>query len=312
MQAANAASVTPNQKHQLRDENMLKHRLIFGSIMSVVLVGLILLDGHLDGSLTKAAPNKDVQATIFTILVALLAIPAQFEMGNLIRQTGGHLFKSVTIPASILIATAPFWIPLIWWGSLEGLETSLLVCILTPAFSFLALFVAQALKFGTEGTIRNVSASFFSIMYLGFLCLFILGIRISWGPWVLLMFIFTVKGSDIGAYTLGRLFGKHKMCPNISPGKTWEGLAGAALFGSLVSFGFSYFSGTMTPLWAIGFGAVFGVLGQMGDLVESMIKRDAASKDSSANIPGFGGILDVIDSPLATAPAAFAFFYFVH
>ncbi|MHC5017827.1 MAG: phosphatidate cytidylyltransferase, partial [Planctomycetota bacterium] len=61
----------------------------------------------------------------------------------------------------------------------------------------------------------------------------------------------------------------------------------------------------------VGFGAVFGVLGQMGDLVESMIKRDAASKDSSASIPGFGGILDVIDSPLATAPAAFAFFYCV-
>jgi phosphatidate cytidylyltransferase len=67
----------------------------------------------------------------------------------------------------------------------------------------------------------------------------------------------------------------------------------------------------MAPLWAIGFGAIFGVLGQMGDLVESMIKRDAASKDSSASIPGFGGILDVIDSPLATAPVAFAFFYFV-
>jgi phosphatidate cytidylyltransferase len=146
-------------------------------------------------------------------------------------------------------------------------------------------------------------------MYLGFLCLFVLGIRVLWGPWVLLAFIFTVKGSDIGAYTLGRLFGKHKMCPSISPGKTWEGLAGAALFGILVSLGFSCFCDIMPPLWAIVFGAVFGVLGQAGDLVESMIKRDAASKDSSSSIPGFGGILDVIDSPLATAPIAFAFFY---
>ncbi|MHC5139518.1 MAG: phosphatidate cytidylyltransferase [Planctomycetota bacterium] len=66
------------------------------------------------------------------------------------------------------------------------------------------------------------------------------------------MFIFTVKGSDIGAYTIGRLFGKHKMCPNISPGKTWEGLAGAALFGLLVSLGFSYFCDIMPVLWAIG------------------------------------------------------------
>ena len=286
---------------------MLKHRLLFGSIMAAVFVGLILLDGHLDGSLTKAAPNKDVQATIFTILIALLAIPAQFEMGNLIKQTGAHLFKSVTIPASILFATTFFWAQFT-----DTHRFFTLYLLLVPAFSFLALFVVQAMKFGTEGTIRNVSGSFFSIIYLGFLCLFILGIRIWWGPWVLLTFIFTVKGSDIGAYTLGRLFGKHKMCPNISPGKTWEGLAGAALFGALVSVGFSVVSGIMTPLWAIGFGAVFGVLGQLGDLVESMIKRDAASKDSSASIPGFGGILDVIDSPLATAPAAFAFFYFVH
>jgi len=287
---------------------MLKYRLLFGSMMAAVFVGLILLDGHLDGSLTKAVPDKPVQATIFTILVALLAIPAQFELGNLIKQTGAHLFKSITIPASILIATFPFWINQVGFFQLE---IFLLLAISIPAFSFLALFIVQALKFGTEGTIGNVSASFFSIIYLGFLCSFILGIRIAWGPWALLTFIFTVKGSDIGAYTLGRLFGKHKMCPTISPGKTWEGLAGAALFGMLVSFGFSYFSGIMTPLWAVGFGAVFGVLGQMGDLVESMIKRDAASKDSSASIPGFGGILDVIDSPLATAPAALAFFYCV-
>jgi phosphatidate cytidylyltransferase len=285
---------------------MLKHRLLFGSIMAAVFLGLILLDGHLDGSLSKASPNKPIQATIFTILIALLAVPAQFELGNLVKQTGTHLFKCVTIPTSILLATGFFWAQ---YFDTHRFFTLYLLWV--PAFSFLALFFVQALKFGTEGTIRNVSAGFFAIIYLGFLCSFILGIRIAWGPWVLLGFIFTVKSSDIGAYTLGRLFGKHKMCSTISPGKTWEGLAGAALFGAGVSLGFSHFSGIMPTLWAIGFGAVFGVLGQMGDLVESMIKRDAASKDSSASIPGFGGILDVIDSPLATAPAAFAFFYFV-
>lgn len=285
---------------------MLKYRLLFGTLMTIVFVGLILLDGYLDGSLSRQVPDKPVQATIFTILIALLAIPAQFELGNLIKQTGGHLFKSVSIPTSILLATAFFWAQ-----HTDTHRFFIMYILFIPAFSFLALFVAQALKFGTEGTIRNVSGSFFSIMYLGFLCSFILGVRILWGPWVLLMFIFTVKGSDIGAYTLGRLFGKHKLCPNISPGKTWEGLAGAALFGVLVSLGFSQFCGIMSVLWAIGFGAAFGVLGQMGDLAESMIKRDAASKDSSSSIPGFGGILDVIDSPLATAPLAFAFFYFM-
>ena len=167
------------------------------------------------------------------------------------------------------------------------------------------------MKFGAEGTVCNISVSFFSIIYLGFLCAFVLGIRILWGPWVLLLFVFTVKSSDIGAYTLGRLYGKHKMTPTISPGKTWEGLFGALLFGTLVSIGFSAVCDIMPFLPAAIFGAVFGVLGQLGDLAESMIKRDAALKDSSSRIPGFGGLLDVIDSPLATGPAAFAFFYFV-
>ncbi|MCI0499800.1 MAG: phosphatidate cytidylyltransferase [Planctomycetales bacterium] len=271
--------------------------------MVVVLTGLILLDGYIDGSLTKEMPDKPVQATLFTLLIALLAVPAQFELGHLIKQTGAHLFKSITIPASILLATALFWAPFI-----DNYRFHVIYLLLVPAFSFLALFVVQALTFGTEGTIRNVSASFFSIIYLGFLCLFILGIRILWGPVVLLFFIFTIKASDIGAYTIGRLFGKHKMAPKISPGKTWEGLCGAVLFGAGVSLGFSYYCDIMPVLRAVGFGALFGVLGQMGDLVESMIKRDAASKDSSSSIPGFGGILDVIDSPLATAPAAFSLF----
>ncbi len=283
---------------------MLKYRLLFGTLMIIVFLGLILLDAHLDGSLSESVQNKP-QATLFAILIALLAIPAQFELGNLIKQTGAHLFKVVTIPASILLATAFYWEQFMNMGQFFRFLLFWIPVV------FLVLFLAQAFKFGTEGTIRNISASFFSIIYLGFLCSFILGIRVIWGPWTLLFFILTIKSSDIGAYTLGRLFGKHKMAPAISPGKTWEGLAGAVLFAAAVSFGFSCFSGIIPPLQALIFGSVFGVLGQLGDLVESMIKRDAASKDSSSNIPGFGGILDVIDSPLATAPAAFAFFYLV-
>ena len=122
------------------------------------------------------------------------------------------------------------------------------------------------------------------------------------------MFIFTVKSSDTGAYTLGRLFGKHKFAPKISPGKTWEGLAGAVLFASVVAVLFASFCGIMSWPAAVVFGVVFAVFGQLADLIESMIKRDAGSKDSSEHVPGFGGILDVIDSLLATAPMAYLFF----
>lgn len=276
--------------------------------MALLFVGLVLFDAHLDGSLTQAVPDKPVQATLFMLLIALLAIPAQVELGNLIKQTGAHLFKSVTIPASVLMAITWY---LTQFEEDIPRQLLLLYALCVPAFSLLGLFWVQALKFGTEGTIRNVSVSFFSIMYLGFLCGFILAIRIEWGVWVLLHFVFTIKSSDIGAYTLGRLFGKHKLCPRISPGKTWEGLAGAAVFAAGASFVFSYYCGIMPGLQAACFGAVFGILGQLGDLVESMLKRDAASKDSSSSIPGFGGLLDVIDSPLATAPAAFAAYLFL-
>lgn len=280
---------------------MLKYRLIFGILMSAILIGLILLDGRLDGSISRQLPDKPIQAPLLTLLICLLAVPAQIEMGRLIRQTGAYAFLGVMIPASILLATGFFWIQFI-----HDYRLAALYLLLVPAFSFLALFFVQAVKFGTEGTIRNVGASFFAVIYIGFLCTFILNIRILWGPWVLLFFIFTVKASDIGAYTLGRLFGKHKMAPRISPGKSWEGLGGAVVFGCLVSVGISTACDIM-PIWAAAiFGAVFGVLGQMGDLMESMLKRDAAVKDSSASVPGFGGLLDVIDSPLATAPAAFA------
>ncbi len=283
---------------------MLKHRLVFGTLMILVFVGLVLLDGWLDGSLKEAVPDKPIQATIFTLLIVLLAIPAQLELGYLIKQTGAHLFKSVTIPAAILMATVFYWMQYVD----NDVKFFTFYILFVSVLSFLALFLAQALKFGTQGTIRNVSASFFSIIYLGLFCMFIHGIRITWGPCVLLFFVFTIKSSDIGAYTFGRLFGKHKLCPRISPGKTWEGLAGASVFAAGVSFVFSHFCDIIPGLWAVAFGAVFGVLGQLGDLVESMIKRDAASKDSSNRIPGFGGLLDVIDSPLATAPAASAVF----
>lgn len=282
---------------------MLKYRLIFGTLMTAAVVALILVDGRMDGSISRQMPDKAVQGVLLTILTALLAIPTQIELAALVRQKGARLFTVLTIPASILLSTALFW---------PQLSTSpdffYYYILLVPAGTLIALFLWQAVRFGTDGTIHNIGAGLFSVFYLGFLSMFIVGIRIEWGPWVLLLFIFTVKASDIGAYTLGRLFGKHKMAPRISPGKSWEGLGGAVLFGALVSIGISYFCDIMPVSTAAAFGAAFGVFGQMGDLMESMLKRDAAVKDSSAAVPGFGGLLDVIDSPLATAPAAFAAF----
>jgi phosphatidate cytidylyltransferase len=128
------------------------------------------------------------------------------------------------------------------------------------------------------------------------------------------MILLCVKFTDIGAYFGGRALGRHKLIPWLSPGKTWEGLFFGLLTAAAVGAAFSFFIGTERenfhlPWWkgAI-FGAVIGGIGQLGDLLESMMKRDADVKDSGSMIPGFGGVLDVIDSPLLAAPFAYLLF----
>jgi phosphatidate cytidylyltransferase len=110
---------------------------------------------------------------------------------------------------------------------------------------------------------------------------------------------------------MGRLFGKHKFSPVLSPKKTWEGMAGAVIFASVVSSIFALTSDIMLLWQAILFGIVFAFLGQLGDLAESMLKRAAEQKDSANTVPGFGGVLDVIDSPLATGVFAYLFFMLI-
>ncbi len=133
----------------------------------------------------------------------------------------------------------------------------------------------------------------------------------EFGVWPLLMFVFVVKCADIGAYTTGSLFGKHRFSPKISPGKTWEGIAGAVLFAMIIAVLFAVIFGIMVWPLALLFGFSFAFIGQLGDLAESMLKRDARQKNASDNVPGFGGLLDVIDSPLAAAPFAYLFFVLV-
>jgi phosphatidate cytidylyltransferase len=122
------------------------------------------------------------------------------------------------------------------------------------------------------------------------------------------MLVFVVKSSDIGAYTIGSLYGKHKFSPVISPKKTWEGMAGAVIAAVIVAVAFAAACDIMVWWLGVIFGVLFAFLGQLGDLAESMLKRDAQTKDVSNNVPGFGGILDVVDSILISAPFGYLFF----
>ncbi len=273
--------------------------------MATFFTAVVIVDGWLDGSLTtSAADDKAVQGTAFCALVALLAIPAQIELSKLAAAKGLKIFLPVSIVASILFATARYWPQ---WPQLAefSLETYL---VFLSAFVFLALLLYQCLTHGTSGVMANCGANYFSIVYLGLLSSFCVTIRVEFGLWHLLMFVLVVKSSDIGAYAVGTICGKHKFSPRISPGKSWEGMGGAMVVAALVAIGFALGCGIMSWLSAVVFGLCFAFIGQMGDLVESMMKRDAEQKDSGRKVPGFGGVLDIIDSPLVAAPFAYLFF----
>lgn len=281
---------------------MVKHRLLFGTLMAALFIAIVIADGWFDGSLTTMPDDdKSVQGTVFCALIALLVIPAQKEFSKLASAKGLRIFPPITIIASILFATARYWPQIFDFH----LQTFLL---LLSAFSLLSLVLYQYLTCGNSSMLANCGANFFSIGYLGLLSSFCVIIRIEFGLWHLLMFVLVVKFADIGAYAIGSIFGKHKFSPRISPGKTWEGMGGAIGAAILVAVGFALGFGIMSFLPAIVFGLCFAFIGQLGDLVESMMKRDAEKKDSGSKVPGFGGVLDIIDSPLVAAPFAYLFF----
>jgi phosphatidate cytidylyltransferase len=121
------------------------------------------------------------------------------------------------------------------------------------------------------------------------------------GPAIVLWLVLMVCAADIGAYSAGRAFGRHKLAPRVSPGKTWEGaLGGLAMVALVAGCGAVYFG--LSPGTMVAFGCCVGVFSIIGDLTESMFKRAASLKDSGTLLPGHGGLLDRIDSVTAAAP----------
>lgn len=283
---------------------MLKHRLIFGTLMTVAFVGLVLFDAWLDGSLSSQESCAPIYATLLTTFLIIVAIPANLELSALANSAGAKIFLPISIAGSVLLSTT--W----YWSQFSGNRYVFIALFFTFAICLciFAVFLWQGIRFAYIGAFVNIGANLIALIYLGVLTSFILAVRIDFGPIPFLMYIFVVKCSDIGAYTIGRIFGRHKFSPIISPKKTWEGMAGACIFGVVVSSLFARIFGIMTLWQAVLFGIVFAFAGQGGDLAESMLKRAAEQKDSSDAVPGFGGVLDVIDSPLATGVLAYLFF----
>ncbi len=189
--------------------------------------------------------------------------------------------------------------------------------VVVPLVSTIAMIVlVMAMVFysrrkSVEGVITGTGGVLLAFVYLGLMLGFILAIRREHHALVLLWVLLTTKSCDIGAYFTGKSIGRHKLIPWLSPGKTWEGLAGGVVVSSAVcAYGMilvGRWTELLVPAWWLGalLGALLALVGQAGDLLESILKRDAGSKDSGKSIPGYGGILDVIDSPLLTGPVAF-------
>lgn len=175
-------------------------------------------------------------------------------------------------------------------------------------------FLDEIVEYQADGhSSRRVAFSILFFAYLGLLPSFLVQLR--WLPHevsgaALAAAIFVPKVGDIFALLTGMAFGKHKLTPLLSPKKTWEGFAGgmAAAVGTAIAFRFlspELFRDS-TPR-AVAFGLAVGLAGVFGDLAESMLKRDCHIKDASKSIPGFGGVLDVVDSVIFAAPVAYLF-----
>jgi len=192
---------------------------------------------------------------------------------------------------------------------------TLLLAIIVLTIATLAAATLQGAPF--DKMLVSSGVTILGVLYVVLLGGHLVAVRIGFEQQLsahLLSFFFLVlMGADTGAYYVGRAFGKHKLAPTISPGKTWEGVAGGIVAGlGLATVAHFWFFRELPLKWALPLAAVMVVLGILGDLTESALKRGAGAKDAAKILPGHGGALDRLDSLLFNAPLLyyFAHFYF--
>ncbi len=269
--------------------SVLKTRIVLGTAMLVAFCGIIYIDYAFD---------SDIGIGILGILAGGICL---FEFYNIVEKNGFAPFKVSGIIGGIIVFLG------LWLSTYEERLKPIYTCILFPIVFW--LFFVQALKRGIEDTIKNVSVTVFGIIYICFFLSFIMLIRhMPNGLSVIIIVLMLTKGGDIGGYLFGRKFGRHKFS-SFSPNKTIEGAAFALFSSLMIAIGLNSLPGmTVLPIYLIvPFGLLVGASGIIGDLIESIIKRDMAVKDSSGAIPAFGGLLDILDSLLISIPVAYFF-----
>lgn len=254
---------------------------------------------------------------VFALAVSGFILLGLLEFFTMVRRRGILVHR----PLAMFLGTV--FVALVAWRSL--IEPGLMpVSTLVPATKTISwlwdvfwpaaifiVFIRQFTRDNTFEALSGITTTLFGLAYIGVLLSYLFYIRAIdayQGAWLVCFLILVTKMGDAGAYMLGNLIGRHALSPRISPKKTWEGFAGAVLASAITALIARSMLGTaMGPVPALGLGAILGVVGQLGDLSESLIKRDCQVSDTSALMPGLGGILDVIDSLLFTAPLFYGF-----
>ena len=258
--------------------------------------------------------NPLISDGVFIAIIVLVAGAGLMEFYGLAEKRGLACFKWCGLIGGILLIIGTFFNVTGHLGTsgsparVNDFETSFLILFV------LGLCVRQLFSKKNAAGIVAISTTLFGLMYVPWLLNFIQKINFFpnvEGKFFLLYFVLVTKFSDSGAYAVGSLIGKHKMIPRISPGKTWEGFGGAIFLSTISSLIFvQIFHAHMTGMnWihALVLGVVLSVTAVIGDLIESLFKREAGLKDSGHFFPGIGGILDLLDSLLFNAPIMYLY-----
>jgi phosphatidate cytidylyltransferase len=240
---------------------------------------------------------------LYMLFAAALIGFTSFELASALRFAGRDVPRVPTVIAALAVVPAAFY-----WGATGHWLITLAGVVVISLWRLVEL-LRPSNRVSPRDLLKDIGAGAFIMAYVAFMGGYtVLLTAQDGGQWWTLAFLIVVVAVDTGAYASGLAFGRHKMAPIISPGKTWEGFAGSVVVAIVAGVLLALFM-LGQPWWV---GIILGVVivgtATIGDLSESLIKRDLGIKDISTWLPGHGGFLDRVDSSLLSGAAAFALF----
>lgn len=275
---------------------------------------------------------------VFLPVLLLVAMLAQREFYHLLDRAGIPSFRVIGIMFGVLLISATYFgcMSFNFWPAVDIATAG---GYIDEFIIFLLIFVIGIRMFpqrDNHAPLATIACTIFGVLYVAFLFNYFTKIIFTWqvsgydrpldpaGRFLVIFLLAVVKMSDTGALLFGKLFGRHKMIPRISPGKTWEGTIGGIVIGTLSGLLCAYLmhAPDQDGIWRMGglrfavsdaltIGFILACVAVLGDLVESLLKRAAGVKDSGNLFPGIGGMMDLVDSILLSAPVLYYYVMFM-